>query len=99
MKTAQNGASDPLRHDRELVIAHPTPVTTHASHVPVAWRERARMPPPRPSTTDEVNHLKACLTDLVGLVTVPVVCRDVEPSAPLDALLDVMVRVLRLDFA
>jgi PAS domain S-box-containing protein len=50
-------------------------------------------------TADEVKHLRACINDLIGLVTLPAIWSGGEPSDIVGTLLDVVLRVLRLDFA
>src|SRR6266540_7191573 len=48
---------------------------------------------------DEVKHLRACINDLISLVTLPAIWTGGEPSDIVGTLLDVVLRVLRLDFA
>src|SRR5436309_7660141 len=50
-------------------------------------------------TADEVKHLRACINDLISLVTLPAIWTGGEPSDIVGTLLDVVLRVLRLDFA
>jgi formate hydrogenlyase transcriptional activator len=50
-------------------------------------------------TADEVKHLRACINDLISLVTLPAIWSGGEPSDIVGTLLDVVLRVLRLDFA
>jgi formate hydrogenlyase transcriptional activator len=49
-------------------------------------------------TADEVKHLRACMNDLIGLVALPAMWSGGEPSDIVGTLLDVVLRVLRLDF-
>jgi PAS domain-containing protein len=49
-------------------------------------------------TADEVKHLRACINDLVGLVTLPAIWSGGEPSDIVGTLLDVLLSVLGLDF-
>ena len=46
----------------------------------------------------EVISLKACINDLIGVVALPALWRSGEPSHIVRTLLDMVVRMLRLDF-
>jgi formate hydrogenlyase transcriptional activator len=50
-------------------------------------------------TADEVKQLKACVDDLIGLVTLPATWSGCGPSDIVGPLLDALLSVLRLDFA
>jgi DNA-binding CsgD family transcriptional regulator len=49
-------------------------------------------------TTDEVRNLKACVNDLVGILSLPAMWSGSEPHGIVIMLLDVVLRTLRLDF-
>ena len=49
-------------------------------------------------TVDEVRDLKACVNDLVGILTLPAMWSRSEPNQIVTMLLDVVLRILRLDF-
>jgi hypothetical protein len=48
---------------------------------------------------DEVGRLKACINDLTSLLALPAIWTGREPHQIITALLDVLMRVLRLDAA
>jgi len=50
-------------------------------------------------TTDEIKRLQHCINDLVSVLALPAIWTGHESSLVATALLDVLVRVLRLDFA
>jgi DNA-binding CsgD family transcriptional regulator len=50
-------------------------------------------------TTAEVRNLKACVNDLVGVLTLPAMWGGSEPDQIVVMLLDVVLHTLRLDFA
>ena len=47
----------------------------------------------------EVKHLKACINDLIGVVALPAIWSGGEPPRIAGILLDVLLGILRLDFA
>jgi len=51
------------------------------------------------NTTEEIKRLRGCLNDLVVVLSLPAIWTDSGPSHIADTLLDVLVRMLRLDFA
>ncbi len=48
---------------------------------------------------DEVKNLKACINDLISVLALPAIWTGREPSQILSTLLDVLLGMLRLDFA
>ena len=50
-------------------------------------------------TTDEIQHLQACINDLISVLAIPAVWSGREPAQIASTLLDVLLRILRLDFA
>jgi PAS domain S-box-containing protein len=50
-------------------------------------------------TTDEIQRLRACINDLISVLAIPAVWSDREPAQIASTLLDVLLRILRLDFA
>src|SRR5258706_2677321 len=48
---------------------------------------------------DEIKNLKACINDLISVLALPAIWTGREPSEILSTLLDVLLRMLRLDFA
>jgi PAS domain S-box-containing protein len=50
-------------------------------------------------TTDEIQRLQACINDLISVLAIPAVWSGREPAQIAGTLLDVLLRVLRLDFA
>jgi formate hydrogenlyase transcriptional activator len=50
-------------------------------------------------TADEVELLRTCIKDLIGLVALPATWSGCEPSDIVGTLLDTLLRVLRLDLA
>ena len=50
-------------------------------------------------TTDEIKRLQRCINDLVSVLALPAIWTGHESSLVATTLLDVLVRVLRLDFA
>src|SRR2546426_9219422 len=50
-------------------------------------------------TAAEIRRLKACINDLLGVLSLPAIWRGHEPSRIAGTLLDVLLGVLRLDFA
>src|SRR5690349_15709235 len=51
------------------------------------------------SRTDEIKPLKACINDLVSVLTLPAIWSGHEPSQIGSTLLDALLGLLRLDFA
>jgi signal transduction histidine kinase len=51
------------------------------------------------NTAEEIKRLRGCLNDLVVVLSLPAIWTDSEPSDIANTLLDVVVRLLRLDFA
>src|ERR1700754_5361926 len=47
----------------------------------------------------EIKRLKACINDLIGVLALPAIWSGTEPSQILSTLLDVLLGMLRLDFA
>ena len=52
-----------------------------------------------PDTADEIKRLQRCINDLVGILTLPAMWTGHEASRVATTLLDVLVEMLRLDFA
>src|SRR5438552_2378024 len=50
-------------------------------------------------TAVEIKRLKACINDLISLLALPAIWSGNEPSQILGTLLDVLLGMLRLDFA
>ena len=50
-------------------------------------------------TTDEIQHLKAFINDLISVLAIPAVWSGREPAQIASTLLDVLLRILCLDFA
>src|SRR5437016_13558161 len=50
-------------------------------------------------TAAEIRRLKTCINDLLGVLSLPAIWRGHEPSRIAGTLLDVLLGVLRLDFA
>ena len=50
-------------------------------------------------TTDEIQRLRACINDLISVLAIPAVWSDRDPAKIASTLLDVLLRILRLDFA
>jgi len=50
-------------------------------------------------TADEIKNLKACINDLISVLALPAIWIGREPSQILSTLLDVLLGILRLDFA
>jgi hypothetical protein len=50
-------------------------------------------------TADEIKNLKACINDLISVLALPAIWTGREPSEILSTLLDVLLGMLRLDFA
>jgi PAS domain S-box-containing protein len=50
-------------------------------------------------TADEIKNLKACINDLISVLALPAIWTGSEPSEILSTLLDVLLGMLRLDFA
>src|ERR1700730_11765842 len=50
-------------------------------------------------TADEIKNLKACINDLISVLALPAIWTGREPSQILSTLLDVLLGMLRLDFA
>jgi len=50
-------------------------------------------------TADEVKRLKACINDLISVLALPAIWSGHEPSQIVGTLLDVLLGMLRLDFA
>jgi PAS domain S-box-containing protein len=50
-------------------------------------------------TADEIKNLKACINDLISVLALPAIWTGREPSQILSTLLDVLLGILRLDFA
>jgi C4-dicarboxylate-specific signal transduction histidine kinase len=50
-------------------------------------------------TADEVRHLRGCINDLIGILALPAIWSGHDPANVISTLLDVMLRMLRLDFA
>lgn len=48
---------------------------------------------------EEIKRLQRCVNDLVSLLALPAIWRGGEPSQIIQTLLDVLLRILRLDFA
>jgi PAS domain S-box-containing protein len=57
------------------------------------------MPLESEPSSDEIKRLKRCLNDLVSVLTLPAMWSGNEPSRVATTLLDLLVRVLDLDFA
>src|SRR6202046_5008656 len=49
--------------------------------------------------TQEIKRLQRCINDLVSLLALPAIWRGSEPSQIIQTLLDVLLRMLSLDFA
>src|ERR1700684_1532037 len=47
----------------------------------------------------EIKRLRRCINDLTGLLALPAIWRGSEPSQIVQTLLDVLLRMLNLDFA
>src|SRR5713101_4856747 len=50
-------------------------------------------------TADEIKNLKACINNLISVLALPAIWTGREPSEILSTLLDVLLGMLRLDFA
>jgi signal transduction histidine kinase len=50
-------------------------------------------------TADEVRHLRGCINDLISIHALPAIWRGDDPTNVVSTLLDVLLRMLRLDFA
>ena len=50
-------------------------------------------------TTDEIKRLQGCINDLISIQSLPAIWSGQESSQIVGTLLDVLVRILRLDFA
>src|SRR2546428_4428776 len=50
-------------------------------------------------TADEVKRLKACINDLISILALPAMWSGYEPAQILSTLLDVLLRMVRLEFA
>src|SRR5918996_1746379 len=50
-------------------------------------------------TADEIKRLQACINDLISLLALPAIWGGREPSQIVSTLLDVLLVMLRLDFA
>ena len=50
-------------------------------------------------TAEEIQRLQRCINDLVSILALPAIWTGQEPSQIANTLLDVLVRMLRLDFA
>src|SRR5919198_5044273 len=50
-------------------------------------------------TADEVKRLQGCINDLLSVLVLPAIWSGHEPSQILSTLLDVLLAMLRLDFA
>src|SRR5215831_5101621 len=50
-------------------------------------------------TADEIKNLKACINDLISVLALPAIWTGREPSQIISTLLDVLLGMLRLDFA
>lgn len=51
------------------------------------------------STAEEIKRLQRCINDLLSILALPAIWTGQEPSQIVTTLLDVLVRMLRLDFA
>jgi hypothetical protein len=50
-------------------------------------------------TADEIKRLQGCINDLISLLALPAIWSGHEPSQIVSTLLDVLLGMLRLDFA
>ena len=50
-------------------------------------------------TAGEIKRLKACINDLISVLALPAIWSGHEPSQIVSTLLDVLLGMLRLDFA
>jgi C4-dicarboxylate-specific signal transduction histidine kinase len=50
-------------------------------------------------TADDVRHLRGCINDLISILALPAIWSGHDPATVVNTLLDVMLRILRLDFA
>src|SRR5213080_3151480 len=50
-------------------------------------------------TADEIKRLRACINDLISVLALPAIWGGREPSQIVSTLLDVLLGMLRLDFA
>jgi hypothetical protein len=50
-------------------------------------------------TADEIRHLQGCINDLISVLAIPALRRGQESAQIVSTLLDVLVGMLRLDFA
>jgi PAS domain S-box-containing protein len=50
-------------------------------------------------TADEIKRLQGCINDLISVLALPAIWSGHEPSQIVSTLLDVLLRMLRLDFA
>jgi signal transduction histidine kinase len=50
-------------------------------------------------TADEVRHLRGCINDLISILALPAIWRGHDPANVVSTLLDVLLRILRLEFA
>jgi C4-dicarboxylate-specific signal transduction histidine kinase len=49
-------------------------------------------------TADEVRHLRGCINDLISILALPAIWSGHDPENVVNTLLDVLLRMLRLDF-
>ena len=57
------------------------------------------MPTPAPQAHEEIKRLQGCINDLIGIQALPAIWSGMDARQIVNTLLDVLVRVLRLDFA
>ena len=50
-------------------------------------------------TADEIKRLQGCINDLISVLALPAIWSGHEPSQIVSTLLDVLLGMLRLDFA
>jgi C4-dicarboxylate-specific signal transduction histidine kinase len=50
-------------------------------------------------TADEVKHLRGCINDLISILALPAIWNRHDPANVVSTLLDVLLRMLRLEFA
>jgi C4-dicarboxylate-specific signal transduction histidine kinase len=50
-------------------------------------------------TADEVKHLRGCINDLISILALPAIWSGHDPANVVNTLLDVLLRILRLEFA
>jgi PAS domain S-box-containing protein len=58
-----------------------------------------RQGPQLEQAADETRRLRGCINDLIGILALPAVWNGHDPAQIVSTLLDVLVRILRLDFA